>query len=460
MTDQAPTSSPSRNRARAPEPGPVQPFDPPAVRSESLSNGLALRLAPRPRLPVAAVALVLDVGETVVPRERAGLAGLTARCLEGGTARRDGAELAEALEGLGTELRIRTGWDGTTLSLTCLAHRLPEAFQLLAEVVQEPSFPDGEVERAIQEKRAALRQRRMDPSSMAADAFLPLLYSSGSPYSRPLAGSDETLDELQLHEVAEFAHRRFGPKGGGVVVAGDVDAGEVEELTQRHFGNWDGGEPSNGEVEAEPAVSHRRVVVLHRPGAVQSEIRIGHVGVARSTPDYHALRVGNAILGGAFTSRLNLNLRERHGFTYGVRSRFAFRRGPGPFSVSTAVSTDVTADAVREAVTEIEGLIRDGPTGEEVEQAKDYVVGVFPLRFETSGQVAARAAELLIHRLPDDEHVLFRDRIRDLTREEVAEALARRIQPAALQVLVVGDAEEVRGPLEALDQGPVEVQEA
>ncbi len=446
-----------RRRSEPPVPGTVRSFDPPSLASEALDNGLALRLAPRPGLPVVALSLVVEGGEAAVPSDRAGLGLVAGRSLQGGTRMRSGTELAEALEGLGTELHTRTGWDATTLTMTCVSDRLEEAAALLAEVVRFPSFPEGEVARVLEEHGAALRQRQMDPAGVAADAFLPLVYGTGVPYSRPLPGSWETLETFTRERIRTWVEERYRPEGGGLVVAGDVDPDAVRDLVGKHFGDWAGTAPSPAAVAAGAAQRARRVVVVDRPGAVQSELRIGHVGVPRTTPDFHALRVGNAILGGAFTSRLNLNLRERQGFTYGVRSRFAYRRGAGPFSISTAVSTEVTAPAVREAVGEAESLIEDGPTKREVEQAKEYLVGVFPLQFETSRQLAGRAAELLIYGLPEDEHVRFRDRIREVSEEDVHTVLRRHVRPDQFQILVAGDAASVVGPLEELDLGPVEV---
>ena len=196
---------------------------------------------------------------------------------------------------------------------------------------------------------------------------------------------------------------------------------------------------------------------MDRPGSVQSEIRIGQVGVSRSTPVFFPLKVFNTVLGGAFTSRLMLNLREERGFTYGVRSRFSLRKGAGPFGISLAAATEVTAAAVGEAVGELEGLLEEGPTEKEVERARDYIAGVFPLQLETTGQVAARIGELQIYELPDDFFETYRDRIREVTAQTALAAGRQTLRPEELVVVVAGDAKGIRGPLEALGFGPVEV---
>ncbi len=448
------------SRSEVPPAGPVRSFDFPPVHADVSDNGLRIRSVQVGRLPIVTAMLVLDAGEGLLDDSRAGLAVLTGDCLEGGTAKRTGVELAEALETIGAGLSIGTGWDSTTVSLSCIADRLDEAMGLLAEVVLQPSFPDDEVERIRGQRLAAIRQREMDPVGIATTASRRLTYREGVPYGRPLGGKVESVGPINPDAAAGFVVARYRPEGSGLVIVGDVDARQVRSLVETHFGAWTGGTESRPEIDAQPRTRERKIVVVHRAEAVQSEIRIGHVGQARSTPQYFPLRVLNTVLGGAFTSRLNLNLREEHGFTYGVRSRFLVRRGAGPWCVSTAVATDVTADAVREAVSEITTLVAEGPTEEEVDAARDYLAGVFPLELETTGQIAARIAEILVYDLPDDYYAAYRDRIRSVTLEEACEAARDCIRPDEMTVVVGGDAEEVQGPLDELGWAPVTVEAA
>ena len=252
-----------------------------------------------------------------------------------------------------------------------------------------------------------------------------------------------------------------GPEQGGPDVLSVVERHQPEAVfyhnLQRADARWGGSESGPPEVRDFPRFGERKLFVVDRPGSVQSEIRIGQVGTARSTPDFFPLKVFNTVLGGAFTSRLMLNLREEQGFTYGVRSRFSFRRKRGPFGISMAVATDVTAPAIREAFSELEGLLHAGATEQEVERARDYIAGVFPLQLETTGQVAARMTELQVYDLPDDYFQSYRDRIRDVTPEAALIAGRQVINPQELVIVVAGDAESVRGPLEELELGPVEV---
>ena len=437
-----------------PEPGPVAPFVVPAVHATRLDSGLQLRVARRERVPVVTALLVMDAGESAPAREQAGLAGLTGKSLHGGTARRSAVELAYALEDMGTHLGTSTGWDSTGVSLTCAADRFPSALRLLSEVVLTPGFPRGEVERIREQHLAGIRQRNMYPSRLAAAAASHFFFREGATYGRPMAGEEGSVAALDRAQVAGFAASRYRPGGAALAVAGDVDTAEVTDLCAECFGGWQG-EAASVAATSGARFSERRIVIVHRPGAVQSELRVGHASVARETPDYFPLIVMNAVLGGTFTSRLNLNLREDKGFTYGVSSRFDFRRSGSMFCVSAAVATEVTAAAVREMLAETETLAAGGPTAAEVRGARDYLAGIFPLRMETAAQIASGIAQVFVHRLPADYHARYREQVQAVKVEDVARAAARRLDLDALTVVVVGDADQVAPELRAL--GPVEV---
>jgi zinc protease len=432
-------------------------FDFPRVDRRRLSNGLDLRVARLPRLPVASVRLFVRAGEGALAHASAGLAVLTADALEGGTKRRSGTDLAAALERIGARFDSGAGWEGTSIDLYCVADRLPEALALMAEAVREPAFPEDEVGRAREQQLAGLRQRVMDPGSLASDAALGLYYTAQVPYSRPLDGSVESVAALGRSELVAHAEANLRPAGGALVVVGDVDTDEVSALAERTLGGWSGSPSSKDDFVAAAATTQRRVLVVDRPGSVQSEIRVGHVGAARSTPDYFALSIANLVLGGMFTSRLNLNLRERHGFTYGVRSSLSLRSQPGPFEVSTSVANDVTAAAVREIFSEMEKLAADGPTEDEVAAARDFAAGIFGVQLETSNQIASRVSQLVVYGLPDDYFHRYRDEVRAVTRDESVAAARRHVRPSEAQVVVVGDASQVAEPLGSLGLGPVEV---
>ena len=432
-------------------------FEFPEVERRVLPNGLDLRVAHLPRLPVVSVNLFLRAGEAALRAERAGLAVLTGDALEGGTERRGGTELADALERIGARLEVGAGWEGTSVTLSCLADRLPDALPLLAETVLEPGFPEDEVQRTREQHLAAIRQRAMDPSGLASDTAVGRWYAPHTPYARPVDGTVSSVSAVGRADLRGYAEACYRPQDGGLIVAGDVDATEVERLALEQLGSWEGRPAATMDFEAEPLTRERRIWIVHRPGSVQSEIRVGHVGAARSTDDYFALSVANMALGGTFTSRLNLNLRERNGFTYGVRSRFTFRSRPGPFYVSTAVGNDVTAAAVREILGELEGFAAEGPTSEEVAAARDFAAGTFGLQLETAGQIATRVTQLVVYGLPEQYYHDYRDNMRAVEVEAAAAAARRHVRPDEAQVVLVADADVVGPSLEALGAGPVEV---
>lgn len=437
-----------------PGPGPVAPFAVPQVHAARLDSGLEVRTARRPGVPLVTALLVMDAGEATVAGPQAGLAVLSGKALHGGTVQRSAVELACALEDMGTHLATSTGWDSAVVSLTCAADRFPRALRLLSEVVLTPGYPGDEIERTREQQLGGIRQRRMYPAQLATAAAAHFFFAEGTTYGRPMAGTEATVAGLERTHVTDYAASRYRPHGAALVVAGDVARAEVTELAADCFGGWRGG-AAPVEATAGARFGERRIVIVHRPGAVQSELRIGHASVPRTTPDFFPLIVLNSVLGGAFTSRLNLNLREDKGFTYGVGSRFLLRRAGGMFRIATAVATEVTAAAVREVLAETETLVADGPTPAEVRGARDYLAGIFPLRMETTAQVASGIARVFVHGLSADHHARYRERVRAVKVGDVARAARNRLHPDALTVVVAGDADRVAPELESL--GPVEV---
>lgn len=446
-----------RDRGRPPAPDSIRPFEFPPVETGALDNDMEVRVVRGSPFPIVTGMIVLRSGETAVPEGKGGLAVLTGNALEGGTKRLSSRELARELEDIGAGFGVAAGWDSTTVAVSCMADRLQDALPLLSEMVRRPAFPAADFERYRAQLVAAAAHRRMDPASLASDAFARFIFGDGGDYGRPLGGTEVSLGSRTPADAHGFAAARYGPSEAALIVAGDVEPAEAMSLAERDFGGWDRVIEPGPEPGAPARCRERAVHLVHRPGSVQSEIRIGHPGVARSVEDYFSLMVLNLVLGGSFSSRLNLNLRERNGFTYGVRSRFSVRRGAGPFVVSTSVDNAVTGAAVREILREIEGVVEDGPTREEVEAATSYMAGVFPLRVETTGQIASRVAELVIFDLPGDYYRSYRDRVRAVDLDQAAASARRHIRPEELCTVVVGDADEVQQQLEALGAGPVSV---
>lgn len=444
-------------RSTPPEAGPIRPWEFPPVVDEILDNGMGLRVVHNLPGRLVTAMVVLRAGETGVRTGHGGLAVLTGDALEGGTTRLSSRELASQLEDIGASFGATTGWDYTTVGVSCLAEHLGRAMPLLAEMVRSPAFAPTEFQRYRAQRLATATHRRMDPGSLAADSFAHLVFGEEGTYGRSLGGSAASLGILDPVHARDFVAERYGPAQAALVVAGDVESREALELADLTFGDWDHHVETPPEVTEGDRDGARRVHVVHRGGSVQSEIRVGHVGASRFVGDFFPLTALNLVLGGSFGSRLNLNLRERNGFTYGVRSSFATRRGAGPFTVSTSVESAVTGAAVGEIFEEIEALVEQGPTEEEIGVATSYLAGVFPLRMETTGQIASRVAATVVFDLPADYYHSYRDRVREVTRDQAAEAARRHIRPDELCTVVVGEADEVVPALEALGIGPVTV---
>jgi zinc protease len=450
------------DRTRPPEPGPVKPFDFPTITRERPGGDGTPELifARHGDLPLVTAEVIIQGGAATEPMERAGVAQLTAEALETGTVGQDVDALAWELESLGVELAAGASWDAASVGITVHADRLDPALALLAEIVRRPAFPADQVERLRDERLADILQRRKEPRALASDAADRFIYRDHVPYGRPLIGTEESVRGLGAEHLADFHAERYRGGGAALIMTGALDAERARAAALTHFGDW-GGEPDPPpEFDVAARVAETTVFIVDRPGSVQSEIRLGHVGVDRHHPDYFPLLVMNTMLGGAFTSRLNMNLREKHGFTYGARSAFALRRRPGPFSVEVAVATDVTARAIEEALREINGLRDDGPRDDELDNARDYLRGVLPLRLQTTAALASRIAELVVFDLPIDYFASYRDRIGRVTAEDVHRVAREAIHPDRLAVVVVGDADQVAEPLRTLGLGPIEIHRA
>lgn len=445
------------DRTRVPEPGEVVAFEFPAVQRRGLDNGLALLTARHGQFPLVTAVLVLDAGAAGEPADKAGLAHLTANALEAGTRSRSGEELAWALERLGVEFTAEASWDAVSLAITVPRQRLEPALELFAEIVRQPAFPEDEIARLRDEQLASILQRQKEPRALANDMAARFIFDPDVPYARPLIGLQTSVAGLTRDDVDAYYRANFQPAGGTLIMVGDIDPDAAAALAERHFGDWAAAPRRAVDFHVRRRVEKTTIFVVDRPDAVQSEIRIGDVGVPRHHEDYFPLLVMNCILGGAFTSRLNLSLRERHGFTYGVRSGFAFRRQPGPFIIQVAVATDVTAPAVREALREVNALREHGATPDEVSAARDYLAGILPLELQTTEQLAARLADLAVFSLPDDYFQHYPARIAAVDADDVRRVANEHLRPDRLAIVVVGDAQRVAPELEALGLGPVEV---
>jgi predicted Zn-dependent peptidase len=438
-----------------PAPSAPRPYHFPDFELRVLPNGLALLVAPMHKLPIVTVMLVVDAGATTEPAGHDGVSSLTARALLEGTARLSAAELTDRLERIGASVSSDSDWDTAGAGVSVLRAHVEEAVALLSEIVLTPAFPVREVERLKSERLAEIMQSRAEPRGLADEVFAHAVYAADSRYARPDRGDAEAVASLGPAALASFHAARYRPAGSTLIMAGDITADDAASIAKRAFASWGGSAGERSPLSDRAARAARALHLVERPDAPQSEIRVGHVGLPRTHPDYFPVLLMNAILGGLFSSRINLNLRERHAYTYGAHSAFEWRRGAGPFAVSTAVQSDVTAAAAHEILHEID-VIRSVTVAEnELELARNYLAGVFPIKYETTDAVARALAAMVVFSLPIDYFDDYRQRVLGVTTAEVRAAAEKHLHPDALQLVVVGDTAAIRAPLEALAFGPV-----
>jgi len=448
--------------AERPTPGEPRPYHFPAFERVELSNGLGVIAVHLPARELVTASLVVPSGAADEPDELAGVTTLMARALTEGTARHDAIELVEAAERLGASLHAEAGWDAMSVGIDVPVERLGPALDLMAEVLAEPTFPANEVDRLREERLNDILQARADPRRRAEERFVDTIYTHASPYRRPAGGIQATVERLDAAACAAALASRFDPSRMTLIIGGDLEGIDALELARERFEGWSRSATAvaPGPITAASALGGgRRVVrVDHRPGSVQTEIRIGHVGLPRRIPDFHALSVMSAILGGLFASRLNHRLREEKGYTYGASAGFDLRRAAGPFAARAAVNSDATVPAIIDTLAELERMRSSEVTDDELDAARDFLVGVFPLRFETPPAVVGSIAGLVIQGLPFDELGRYRPAIEAVSAADVRAAAEAHVHPDRSAIILTGDADGFLPALEAADLGDVTIE--
>lgn len=448
------------DRSRLPSTGAAVPLRFPAVGRETLPNGVRLWTVDHREPDLVSLVLLVPSGSAADPPGREGLAAFTADLLDDGTRRRSGIGLHDELGRIGGRLGTDVTSDATVLSVTALARHARAAAALLIELATEPRFDPEEVERVRALRISRIAQTRHVAAAVADRAFLRSVYGT-QPYGHAPAGTETALARITLDDVRAFHAAHYAPRRWTLIAAGGGDRARGPELAPLVSGATAAGRPADrgaasngGDGGRAGPPPDRRLTFVPRAGAVQSEIRIGHPGVARRAADYPAVMVMNLVLGGQFVSRLNLNLREAKGYTYGVRTTFDGRRERGPFTLQTAVDAAVTGAAVREAVREIREIRGARPVTEaELAAARPVITSGFARNFETAGQVAHAAMRLALFGLPDDEYATFVSRVAAVDAGAASGAALRRLDPDALRVVVVGPP-DVGPALGALGLGP------
>ena len=440
------------DRTRLPAPGPTRPFPFPAIEKSTLANGLRVWTMRHTQVPLVAFTLLIRRGASSDPVGKEGLAAVTADMLDEGSGDRSAIEIHEALARLGAQFDTDIGSDATVASVTVLSRFTRRALDLLSDVVARPAIRDEDFSRVRQLRLHRLTQMRDMPGAVADRAFLRLIYGA-HPYGHSPIGSEASLASMHVDDARAFHARAIRPGVATLIAVGDCDHAGMAKMASEAFADWTGsgdGEPADGGLLPQSA----RLNVVPRPRAPQSELRIGQVSVARDTPDYHPLIVANTILGGQFVSRINLNLREDKGLTYGARTAFEFRRRSGPFVLQVSVQTSGTATAIAESLAEIAGIRGSRPvTPAELELGIAALTRGYARSFETGEQIGRGALQLALYDLPDDYFEQFVPRIERVTADDVSRVMERHLDPARMVTLVVGDLDVIGPDLGALGLG-------
>ena len=436
-------------RASAPQPGPPRPYHFPNVTRKTLPNGLRVVVAENRTVPLVAMRTLIRSGADRDPADLAGVAGLTADLLDEGAGLRDAIRLAEDIGLLGGSLATGADWDAAYASVDVLSRNTEAMAAILADVSFRATLPQDGFDRVRSERLTEIFQQKDEPAAIAGKRFSSLLYGSGV-YGNSVIGTTESVGRIRLEHIRRYYEQHYIPNNSSVIVAGDLQAGAAIDLVSRLFADWkQGAEPPHPKIDPQRFESSK-IFIIDRPQAVQSEIRVGHVGVPRSCEDYFPLSVMNALLGGVFNSRINLNLRERHGYTYGARSAFSFRRLAGPFVVAAPVRNEVT----RESVTEILGELRRIRTGDieerELADTKSYLMGVFPATVQSSSDIAGRLLDMELYGLPEDYFDRYRENIDAVSADDVARVARKYVDPERALIVIVGSATQIREPLGSL----------
>src|SRR5499427_1338793 len=405
-------------RKDAPKPGQASPIQLPMPTSFQLANGLTVFLNARPGLPVVSANLVVKTGSGANPPNKPGLANFTAAMLDQGTASRSALQIADQVAQLGASLRTTSTMDSMQTRGTSLRRNFDGLLELIADVNRHPAFPAPEIERQRASRLGSLAQQREAPGSVANAAMFAALYGPSHPYGYLELGTEASNKAMTKEDLQTFWSQNFVPNNAALIVSGQITEAELRPLVEKAFGDWARGTPASP-VSADPVTTAARLVVVDKPGAPQTELRVGAIGAARSTPDYEAARVMNEELGGLFSSRINLNLREEHGYTYGASSQFVFRRSAGPFLVGTGVRTDVTGPAVAEIMKELKRIRESDVSQEELTLSKDSLVRSLPADFETSGNMNATTANMFIYDLGYDYYAKLSPKLSAITVDQV-----------------------------------------
>ena len=446
------------DRSKPPELGPPPRVSLPPIITREFPNGLKLMIVEQHELPLADFVLLIGSGSTAAPAGKAGIANLVSVMLREGTTTRKSLDIADQISFLGIRLSPTSSWESSTLSLHTPTGQLDSALALFADVALYPAFPANEFERIQKTQLTDLLQQRDQGPVIASKAFPAILYGNAHPYGAPLEGTEASVKSITTADLQSYYQGNFRPNNGTLIIVGDVNPVQIESKINNLFGGWKRGDVPALNYAEPPKAGTTTIYLIDKPGAAQSSFRIGSVGVPRSTKDYFALTVMNTILGGSFTSRLNQNLRETRGYTYGAGSRFDMRRAAGPFIASAEIVTAKSDSALIEFMKEL-NRIRESVPGDELSRAKRYLQLQLPGNFETTQQIAAALVPVAQYNLSLEYYNNYVQNVEAVTQVDVARVAQQYINPGSLAIVIVGDRKTIELALKSVNIGPIEIRD-
>ena len=425
---------------------------PPTPTRTKLSNGMGISVIEQRGLPIVAFGVLMDAGASRDPEQLPGLAGFTAQMLPEGTTSKTSQEIAQAFEFIGSRISADGRREYTLLSAETLTKHWPTALELTADLVLNPNFPDHEIERVRREHLTELRRGKDDANSVADQLMAGLVFEPDSGYGHPLSGTEKSIGALTRDDIIRQFSRDYSPANANLIVVGDVSIDEVAKRAEAVFGSWRGGEASpNGIATIAPANGTATIYLVDRPGAPQSVIRAMHTTIPRLHPDYLGLTLMNYAFGGQFSARLNQNLRQDKGYSYGYQSHVQWFRGPSLMLAGGAVQTEVTKESVFETLKEFNDVRGSRPISEEeLENAKQSVLRSFPANFERPGAIMGQVLQMVQFGLPDDYLQTVRSSVEAVTLEDVHRITQELVRPDQMKILVVGDRQQIETGLREL----------
>jgi zinc protease len=451
-TAQVESKEPWRNTA--PGPGPAVQVKLPLAKRFKLSNGLQILLVESHRLPIVASTLVLRSGSAQDPQDLPGLSGFAASMLDEGTTKRDALAIANELHALGASLGTGSSIDGSTIACRSLKQTATATMAILSDVALHPAFPDKDVERVRNERQTALLQQRDNPNQTATRIMWNCLYGPTHPYGHNPLGASEALAKITRDQMIKFYQAYYTPQNAALVFVGDLNEAEAKKLASDALGSWTGPPTETPRPPSGNTIASR-VVIVDKAGAPQTALRIAQLGLMRSDPDFERLDLANTIMGGLFSSRINLNLREEHGYTYGAFSALVENRGQGPFLIGASVRTDVTGASIEEILKEVTGMVEKPVTEDELRMAKESTIRTLPAQFETTGSTAGTIASLYLYDMAPDYYQTLPGRIASITAPDVQSVAKKYLVPDRMLIIAVGDREKIEPQITKLNLGGV-----